>query len=158
MLAAGRFSQSGRQMEIGLYFDELGPYFWLENCEQQNLKFSKLPQHPQNEQVKEFFQKLGMKRALCQPVSNNPLATNQKPKPNQNPNHPNQMKNQHLTEKELEAAAGGIQGLFIGGDAGLVLDSSINDSFNTTTVTQVDASTDILGSFNQQSYMSYFGL
>ncbi len=74
------------------------------------------------------------------------------------PNHPTKMKNQHLTEKELEAAAGGIQGLFIGGDAGLVLDSSINDSFNTTTVTQVDASTDIQGSFNYESYMSYFGL
>ncbi len=64
------------------------------------------------------------------------------------------MKNQHLTEKELEAAAGGIQHLFIGGDAGAVVDTSVNDSFNTTTVTQVDASTTVHDSFNvsQHSY------
>ncbi len=66
------------------------------------------------------------------------------------------MKNQHLTEKELEAAAGGIQSLFIGGDAGLVVDASVNDSFNTNTLTQVDASTDIRDSFNMSDYRGYF--
>ena len=68
------------------------------------------------------------------------------------------MKEQHLTEKELEAAAGGIQTLVIGGDAGAVLDQSVNDSFNTTTVTQVDASTDIRNSFNDYDYTSIFAL
>ncbi len=66
------------------------------------------------------------------------------------------MNDQHLNEKELEAAAGGIQTLAIGGNVGAVLDSSVNDSFNTTTVTQVDASTEILGSFNRESFLGYF--
>ena len=68
------------------------------------------------------------------------------------------MKNEILTEKELEAAAGGIQGLFIGGDAGLVVDNSVNDSFNQQTLTQVDASTTIAGSFNQEAFAQFFSL
>ena len=60
-----------------------------------------------------------------------------------------------MNEKELETIAGGIKDLVIGGNAGLVVDASTNDSFNTHTLTQVDASTDIHGSFNQ--YRSSFG-
>ncbi len=66
------------------------------------------------------------------------------------------MKNQILTDAQLEATSGGIQNLFIGGNAGMVVDNSINNSGNTFTLTQVDASTDISDSFNQDFYARFF--
>ena len=64
------------------------------------------------------------------------------------------MKDHKMNEMELEAVAGGIQTAVIGGDAGLVLDNSVNNSGNVTTVTAVDASTTIADSFNQTDYTS----
>ena len=57
-----------------------------------------------------------------------------------------------MNDAQLEAVSGGIQSAVICGDVGLVLDGSVNNSGNTTTVTQVDASTDIRDSFNMSQY------
>ncbi len=108
-----------------------------------------------SEEIEANLEKVGTQAALKPSVSTNPLTTNSKPT-NQKPNLNQPTKMKEMNEKELETIAGGIKDLLIGGDAGIVLDASTNDSFNTNTLTQVDASTDIFGSFNQ-SYSSYGG-
>ncbi len=61
------------------------------------------------------------------------------------------MNEQHLTESELEAVNGGLGNLAILGDAGLVLDTSLNNVGNVNVAVGVDASTTIGGSFNTSS-------
>ncbi len=57
-----------------------------------------------------------------------------------------------MNDAQLEAVSGGIQSAVICGDAGLVLDGSVNNSGNTNTLTQVDASTHIQDSFNMSQF------
>ena len=61
------------------------------------------------------------------------------------------MTEQHLTENELEAMAGGLGNVAILGDAFLVLDTSLNNVGNVSLDLDVDASTTIEGSFNSRS-------
>ena len=64
------------------------------------------------------------------------------------------MKNEmHLSETELETLAGGIQDLTISGSVDQLIDNSVNNSFNTKTVTKVDASTKISDSFNSTKFL-----
>jgi len=69
------------------------------------------------------------------------------------------MKNEmHLSETELETLAGGIQDLTISGSVDQLIDNSVNNSFNTKTVTKVDASTKISDSFNSSDFGAFWAL
>ncbi len=63
----------------------------------------------------------------------------------------------HLSDTELEAVAGGLGNLWIGGNAGLVVDTSLNNVGNVALALDVDASTKIAGSFNTSSLLGRYG-